>query len=87
MVFGDVCAKNGPSFKGSRAALAKLPFAQNSDTGTYYHQAVNLSIKLQKRGAKPICSVVYAGKDLTRASGLILLATATNRTDVVLVDV
>lgn len=63
-IFRAVCLDTHPSFKMAPAVLATMPFVQNGATKTYYHQELDLSIKLQGNQ----CSFVMAGKSLTPAS-------------------
>jgi len=54
-----VCIDTAPSFKKAPAVMAKMPFRQHPVTGTYYHQNLDLSIKLMSKR----CSMVFTSKD------------------------
>lgn len=71
-LFSDVCIKTSPSFRGAPAALKKLPFRQHPDTGTYYHQNLDLSIKLMPKR----CSMVFTSRDNANSLGIIAGTTA-----------
>ena len=59
-LFDRVCAKTAPRFSGAPKALASLPVRQHPDTGTFYHQNLNLSFKVTVgRG----CSMVFVSKE------------------------
>lgn len=66
-MFSDICIKTSPSFRGAPAALAKLPFRQHPETGTYYHRNVDLSVKLMPKR----CSMVFTSKDDPGQLGMI----------------
>lgn len=59
MIFGDVCVATAPSFRKAPAVMAQMPFRQHPGTGTYYHQNLDLSIKLMPKR----CSMVFTSKD------------------------
>jgi hypothetical protein len=61
-LFVDICLANLPDFTGTPAALALEPFTQNTGTGTYYHDTLNLSIKLVTENGEPKCSIVFAAR-------------------------
>lgn len=63
IMFGQICADTYPDFDKARQALAAMPFKQNPNTGTYYHQNVDMSVKLIDNGADHICSMVFGSKD------------------------
>jgi len=62
VLFAQICIATLPNFEGAAAKLSAPPFKQNSTTGTYYHQQINLSFKLMKEDGKPVCSLVYGAK-------------------------
>lgn len=53
--FTEICLVTAPSFEGVPNAIAGEPFTQNSNTGTYYHNFSDLSIKVHEQG----CSLVF----------------------------
>lgn len=59
-LFNQICLQTAPSFQQAPAQIAKHPFVQSALTGTYFHQTIDLSIKL---GPKR-CSLVMAGTSL-----------------------
>ncbi len=62
LLFASVCAETGASHDAASAQLATLPFRQNSRTGTWYHQNLNLSFKLVTDGGGQACSMVVGAK-------------------------
>ena len=73
-LFRQVCIDTAPRLDAARTALSKLPFTQNPTTGTYYHNMLDLSIKVRREGGRGVCSIVFAsteppervGKELAR---------------------
>lgn len=59
-LFANVCLATAPSFVAAPLALLTEPFTQNSTTGTYYHDNLNLSFKLIDEGGRLRCSLVFA---------------------------
>jgi hypothetical protein len=59
-LFAEVCLATAPSFVAAPLALSVQPFTQNSTTGTYYHNSLNLSFKLLDRDSGLACSLVFA---------------------------
>jgi hypothetical protein len=59
-LFANVCLATAPSFVAAPLALFTEPFTQNSTTGTYYHNSLNLSFKLIDNGGSLRCSLVFA---------------------------
>ena len=57
-MFTEVCAKTYPSLSAAREAIDRLPFDQNSGTGTYYHRKIDLSFKLTQTPNMQVCSMV-----------------------------
>ena len=53
--FTEICLTTAPDFEGVPQAIAGEPFVQHSETGTYFHQFADLSIKASERG----CSLVF----------------------------
>jgi hypothetical protein len=68
MIFNQVCSDTAPGFKKAPAIMAKMPFRQNPTTGTYYHQKLDLSIKLMPKR----CSMVFSSKEKPMQLGLVL---------------
>jgi hypothetical protein len=62
-LFSDVCVKTAPSFKSAPQVLQALPFQQHPETGTYYHQDLNFSVKLHEINDTRTCSMVFASPD------------------------
>lgn len=62
-LFQDACLETMPTFKFENTELAKSMFRQNPKTGTYYHQNLDLSVKVQKVGAGKACSMVFSSKE------------------------
>lgn len=56
-LFTDVCVATAPTFADAPAVLAKKPVLQNANTGTYYHQTYDMSVKITPSG----CSIVAGG--------------------------
>ncbi|MGB5557049.1 MAG: hypothetical protein WBN04_03450 [Paracoccaceae bacterium] len=71
-LFNDVCGKTAPSFRKAPAVMAELPFRQNTATGTYYHQSLDLSFKLLPKR----CSMVFGSVERSSMLGL-AMATST----------
>ncbi|MEO0486218.1 MAG: hypothetical protein AAF092_09930 [Pseudomonadota bacterium] len=53
--FAEACILTAPGFENVGTVLADHPFTQNEVTGTYFHDAGNLSIK----GGLSGCSLVF----------------------------
>ena len=62
-ILSDICVDTLPRFAKAPAVLAKMPFQQHPQTGTYYHRSLDLSIKLHSDKGRKICSMVFASKD------------------------
>ncbi len=62
-LISDICVDTLPRFANAPAVLAKMPFQQNPQTGTYYHRSLDLSIKLHTDKGRKICSMVFVSKD------------------------
>ena len=62
-LFSQVCVANAGDLSGAASTLATLPFTQNANTGTYYHNRLNLSFNL----ARGECSLVFISDDPTPA--------------------
>lgn len=60
-IFESVCVKTYPNMTAAKAAVSKLPFAVNPQTGTYYHKNLDLSIKLFE-GRPKACSLVFGSR-------------------------
>ena len=58
VMFRRVCVVTAPDMAAAKRELSKMPFVQNSATGTYYHQALDLSFKVRKEGGQTVCSMV-----------------------------
>ncbi len=58
LLFRDVCLANLPDLNQTRSALAAGPFRQDSGSGIYYHNALDLSFKVRSEAGTPVCSVV-----------------------------
>ena len=67
-IFKSVCSDTAPSFKKASAIMAKMPFRQHPVTGTYYHQNLDLSVKLMPKR----CSMVFSSKEKPTQLGLVL---------------
>ncbi|MGB5069289.1 MAG: hypothetical protein WBO29_18175 [Albidovulum sp.] len=72
VIFSSVCADTAPSFRQAPAILAKMPFRQHPTTGTYYHQNLDLSVKLMPKR----CSMVFSSRENPMQLGLGLAAFA-----------
>ncbi|MCX8508083.1 MAG: hypothetical protein ORN49_04255, partial [Rhodobacteraceae bacterium] len=69
MIFGDVCVATAPSFRKAPAVMAKMPFRQHPGTGTYYHQNLDLWIKLMPKR----CSMVFTSEDDPTELGMMMV--------------
>ncbi len=56
VIFADTCLIRGPNFEDAEEGVRVHNVTQNSETGTYYHNAANLSVKV----ANGQCSLVFA---------------------------
>ncbi|WP_126974940.1 hypothetical protein [Frigidibacter oleivorans] len=74
MLFNDVCGDTGAKPAAAKAVLAKLPVTQHPETGTYYHQNLDLSFKLVKEGSHDVCSMVFGSRSELSSIGLMLAA-------------
>ena len=54
-LFAEACILTAPGFENVPTVLADHPFTQNAETGTYYHDTLNLSVKRLPEG----CSLVF----------------------------
>ena len=64
-LFTQVCARTEPSFSAAPARLGGA-YAQNVSTGTYFHQQLNLSFKINANGQNG-CSMVFRSGDASAA--------------------
>lgn len=80
MIFSSVCGDTAPSFRKAPAAMAKMPFRQRPETGTYYHQNLDLSVKLMPKR----CSMVFGSR--ADAGQLAILLTAASKSTEVVID-
>lgn len=71
-ILGDVCVATAPSFRNAPAVMAKMPFRQHPGTGTYYHQTLDLSVKLLPKR----CSMVFTSKDEPSQLGIAIATSA-----------
>lgn len=55
-IFAKACVLTSPSFSGTQYALSAYPFTQHSRTKVYFHNDLDLSVKLQSR----TCSMEFA---------------------------
>lgn len=69
-IFGQVCGTTAPGFGAAPAQLTKMPFRQHPTTGTYYHQNLDLSVKLMPKR----CSMVFSSRDPAMELGIIMAA-------------
>jgi hypothetical protein len=60
IMFSQICLDTKAQPAKAKAVLAELPFRQHPQTGTYFHQNLNMSVKLMADGGKPVCSMVVA---------------------------
>lgn len=72
--FGRVCVDNAPGFANAPAQLRSPTYERSSTTGTYFHQALNLSVKLPTDTPfGTVCSMVFGSNEnpaaLARALG------------------
>ena len=80
VIFADVCLTRGPNFEDAVQGLSGFPFTQNANTGTFYHNRANLSVKVRPSQ----CSMVYGTKapiddvfsDLTKGTASVLAGSA-----------
>ena len=54
-LFAETCILTAPGFEHVPTVLADYPFTQNANTGTYYQDALNFSVKHLPEG----CSLVF----------------------------
>jgi len=72
MIFSDVCLDSAPSFRKAPEILAGMPFRQRPETETYYHQTLDLSVKLMPKR----CSMVFGSTSDPMQLGLRLAVEA-----------
>ncbi|MCF2869583.1 hypothetical protein L0664_00770 [Octadecabacter sp. G9-8] len=68
-----VCINSAPTFAQAPQQLRALPFTQNSNTGTWYHQTLNLSINVSGNR----CSMVFGSNEERELLGLALAVGST----------
>jgi hypothetical protein len=56
IIFADTCLIRGANFEDSLEGLRVHNVTRNSKTGTYYHNAANLSVRISEH----TCSLVFA---------------------------
>ncbi len=71
--FSRACVDTLPEFTAAPAMLADQGFIQNPDTSTWFHQTLNLSIKLTPPLGGDQCSIVFASTADPDAIGLALV--------------
>lgn len=74
-LFDRVCASHYPDLKASEAEIRKLPFRQ-ATTGTWFHQQLDLSIKLIPD--RRACSMVFGSREDPLQLGLAIGVTASS---------
>ncbi|MBW6418993.1 hypothetical protein [Celeribacter sp. PS-C1] len=62
-LFQSVCLDGAASPAKAKAAIDGLPMRQHPETGTYYHNSLNLSFKLIQDDGVSTCSMVFASRD------------------------
>ena len=75
-LFGQICVETSPKFSRTRSVIAALPFMQHPETGTYYHQNLDLSVKLTNGANDSTCSMVFASKDSPMQLSIIMSVAA-----------
>jgi hypothetical protein len=68
-----VCINSAPSFSQAEQQLRTMLFEQNSATGTWYHQSLNLSINVNADR----CSMVFASNEKPELLSLALAVGST----------
>ncbi len=63
LMFSDICAKTLPRFRSAPSVLAKMRFKQSPETGTYFHQSLDMSVKLFEQNGRQVCSMVFSSRE------------------------
>ena len=71
-VFTAACIRTLPDFAGTPFAIAQFPMTQNMETGTYFHNDLDLSVKLIGDDCSIVFSIVGDPVDGITAFGVIL---------------
>jgi len=71
-LYKQICTDTAPSFRGAVSELESLPFVQHPETGTYYHQNLNLSIKLIETDSFRQCSMLIGVRNFKSSEALLL---------------
>ncbi len=82
-LFADICGSTYPNLKAATAKLAKGPYRQQPQTGTWYHRDLDLSFKIIPE--QRACSQVFGTQDDAGPLGL-LYAVSVSSTDKVAID-
>ncbi len=64
LLFQSVCGETLPRFRRAERILENRGFVRNPDTGTYYHQSINLSFRIGTANGSPVCSMVAIGRSI-----------------------
>jgi hypothetical protein len=76
-MFGSICVKTAPNFHNAAVLMKPPSFVQNSATSTYFHQNLNLSIKLIPGPGGGSCSMEFVSyaKPIELGLALTLIST------------
>ncbi|MFK7752298.1 MAG: hypothetical protein AB8B51_07085 [Sedimentitalea sp.] len=77
-MFSSICIEAVPNFTQLPARLNTAAFKQNPETGTYYHQKLDLSVRFNKRGGSEdgSCSMVFGSRDKAGEIALLVSSAA-----------
>lgn len=79
LLFAKTCIATAPKFTGLPAAISAYPMTQNANTGTFYHNQQDLSIKRIGQGADGYCSIVV-GSNQSLSNAAVAFGDAVNST-------
>ncbi|MGZ9812185.1 hypothetical protein ACXN5S_17115 [Pseudoroseicyclus sp. H15] len=75
-LFNTICVETQPDFVVAEALLADGPFAYHPADGIWYHQGLDLTVKLVDVRGRPGCSLVMGTRENPRSALALLAATA-----------
>lgn len=79
-MFGTYCAQTLPDFSDAEKRLRTGPFSQ-ADTGTFYHDTLNLSFKLFEDTQTRSCSMVFVSDSDASTLGVLFGTSMAVETD------
>ncbi|NDU99952.1 hypothetical protein [Pseudoroseicyclus tamaricis] len=75
-LFNTICVETQPDFRVAEVLLSDGPFVYQPADGIWYHQSLDLTVKLVDVRGRPGCSLVMGTAEHPRSALALLAATA-----------